>query len=62
MDSDELQAMVEELIRIGETMLPVVEFCEGERAKLIKRGWSEDAAAQYAVTLLVGLTEKALHG
>lgn len=39
---------------------PWIEFAEGQKMKMIERGWSPAAAEQYALVVLCGLTRMGL--
>ena len=45
------------MMGVAEAMLPIIEFCEGQRAELERRGWSPTAAESYALQLLTRLTD-----
>lgn len=47
------------LMSAGAMLTPIIEFAEGQRRMLEERGWSRTAAEQYALTVLLALTEKA---
>lgn len=48
------------LAALAEQNEPLIEFAEGQKSKLIERGWSPGAAEQYALVVLCGLTRLAL--
>lgn len=43
------------LMEMGEGMVPLIEFAEGQRALLTARGWSDEAAAAHAYLVLCDL-------
>lgn len=49
---DELRAA---LLEFAEGLTPLIEFAEGQRAALLDRGWSVEAADQHAFLVLCDL-------
>lgn len=48
------------LMAIAESVVPFIEFAEGQKATLVERGWTPTSADVIARELLVGIIRKLL--
>jgi hypothetical protein len=61
-DNDQPNEMLAALMLMAEQMLPMIEFCEGQKAVLVERGWSPSNAEDYARQLLIEITKTSFAG
>ena len=59
MDDEPLRELVATLMQVTESMLPLIEWAEGQRAMMVERGWSATTAEAYARAMLLGAARAA---
>lgn len=50
------------LLELGEVFAPILDYADGMKADLERRGWSPTASEQAAATWLVGAIQQAFRG
>jgi hypothetical protein len=53
MTGDNAGTVAASLMVLADSILPLIEWAEGQKALLVERGWSEDTAEAFGGTLLL---------